>query len=240
MKYIPAKANYDPAKTLDAPTEWNPLAEDLQNFITDTGQTVLVGTTDVNQFSRAASANAAVATFYTCGNVGNAYTLTPIDDFKSPPAYIDGMEIRFRPSAANSGASTINVNSLGIKNIKKEDGATDIDAGQLVTTQDAYLRYDLGNDCFLFLTFSSSGGGGTGDTQAGVDTFVNGDLVTGVYTWNHAVGTQDVLGVTVKDNNNNIIIPDNIEIVDNNNIDIDVSSYGTITGTWTVSGGFKV
>lgn len=58
-------------------------------------------------------------------------TLTP-----APTAYYAGMEVNFKPTTANTGACTLNVNGLGAKTIKKNvssDLATgDILAGQLV------------------------------------------------------------------------------------------------------------
>lgn len=55
-------------------------------------------------------------THATCTNTGNAYTLTcnAIID-----AYVTGMRISFNPSANNTGASTVNLNGLGVKTIKK-------------------------------------------------------------------------------------------------------------------------
>jgi hypothetical protein len=59
-------------------------------------------------------------------------TLTP-----APTAYTTGMEIKFKANTINTGACTLNVNSLGAKDIRK-NGTTvltdgDIAAGQIVT-----------------------------------------------------------------------------------------------------------
>jgi len=73
--------------------------------------------------------------------------LTPVSPFKSPVSsgagegYFNGMIIRFRAGNANSGASTINVNSAGVKNLKKADG-TDVVTGDILTTRDVAFRYD--------------------------------------------------------------------------------------------------
>ena len=64
------------------------------------------------------------------------------------------------------------------------------------------------------------------DTVANL-SFVDGDLTTGVLT---VTGTQAVIAVL--DNSGNVIVPD--EITYTANTDIDISSFGTITGTWTV------
>jgi hypothetical protein len=62
-------------------------------------------------------------------------------------------------------------------------------------------------------------------------TFTDGDLTAGVLTVNHALN-QDILIVAVTDNTGNIIVPDEVTFTDADNADIDLSSYGTITGTW--------
>lgn len=50
------------------------------------------------------------------GGTGNAITLTLT---KAPAAYTQGMELIFKATAGNTGATTVNVNSLGVKNIQK-------------------------------------------------------------------------------------------------------------------------
>jgi len=59
-------------------------------------------------------------------------TLSPV-----PTAYATGMTIRFKANTINTGAATINVNSLGAKTIVKNGATTledgDIKAGQIVT-----------------------------------------------------------------------------------------------------------
>jgi hypothetical protein len=64
----------------------------------------------------------------------NAYVVSlPV----SPAAYADGLTLSFRAIYSNTGASTINVNSLGAVSILRNDGsalqANDILAGQIVT-----------------------------------------------------------------------------------------------------------
>ncbi|WP_199615561.1 hypothetical protein [Paenibacillus alkalitolerans] len=47
-----------------------------------------------------------------------AITLNP-----APTSYVDGMGVAIKPNATNTGASTLNVNGLGAKPIKKQDGS---------------------------------------------------------------------------------------------------------------------
>ena len=57
----------------------------------------------------------------------------------SPASYADGLALTFKAVNANSGACTINVNSMGVKSIAREDGTAlvtgDIVAGQMCTVR---------------------------------------------------------------------------------------------------------
>jgi len=68
----------------------------------------------------------------------NAYvvTLSPV-----PSAYAAGMELVFKATSANTGASTVNVNSLGAKAIKHSDG-TALDAGDIAAGAMVRIIYD--------------------------------------------------------------------------------------------------
>jgi hypothetical protein len=63
-------------------------------------------------------------------------TLSPV-----PTAYTTGMEISFKPNTGNTGAATINVNSLGAQTIKK-GGTTDLSDGDLIAGRVYELVYD--------------------------------------------------------------------------------------------------
>lgn len=71
----------------------------------------------------------------------NAYLITFAANFS---AYSDGIAIYWIPSHTNTGASTINVNGLGVKNIINQDG-TALIAGQLVANQIAFILYKGGS-----------------------------------------------------------------------------------------------
>jgi len=63
------------------------------------------------------------------------------------------------------------------------------------------------------------------------DSFVDGDLSSGVLTVNHALSAS-YLHVSVYDNTGDLIIPTKVSHVDADNITIDLTGYGTLTGTW--------
>lgn len=79
-----------------------------------------------------------MATYATDSGAADAYIVTLPS---SPVAHTLGMSVRFKTANSNTGASTINVNALGAKAIKRFDGsalsAGDILAGGIVT-----LDYD--------------------------------------------------------------------------------------------------
>jgi hypothetical protein len=74
--------------------------------------------------------NYAVAT-----GTANTYAI-PIED---AVAYEDGMEVIFKAPASNTGASTVNVNSLGAKNLRASDGSVlvlgDIQNGKIYSAR---------------------------------------------------------------------------------------------------------
>jgi len=82
--------------------------------------------------------------------VSDAYaiTLTPV-----PTAYVTGMIIHFKANTLNTGAATLNVNSLGVKTIKKDNNA-DLETGDIVASQIVSVIYDGTNFQLLSLTSS--------------------------------------------------------------------------------------
>ncbi len=57
-------------------------------------------------------------------------------------AYAAGNIIMMKANFTNTGAATINLNSLGAKSIKRLDGATALAAGDIVSGQICFLQYD--------------------------------------------------------------------------------------------------
>ena len=76
--------------------------------------------------------------------------------------------------------------------------------------------------------------GATGPSGSAYTTsFVNGDLVSGILTVTHSLTITYPIPI-IYDNNDKEIQPDEIEYIDTNTIKVDLSSYGSITGTWNV------
>lgn len=137
MQNIPTKV--DGSTTLPA-AEFNQIPDELEQAITDTGQSLSGGILD--QVSRAMSIYAAGGDFYTDSGAADAYVLSVIGSKKATDAYFVGMKIRFLPGNVNTGASTINVATLGSKDIKLADGSTDPAAADIPADSEIQLTYD--------------------------------------------------------------------------------------------------
>jgi len=147
--------------------QWNQVPSELQNVIEGTGQTLT--NADLNQVGKGVADYVANSNFYTDSGVADAYVLTSIGSKQSLTAYVDGMAVEFLPGNTNTGASTINVATLGLKTI------TGAAAGDIVSGLRIVLKFRSGADDFVI-----DGGGdvveevnnvitGTGQTPDDVD-----------------------------------------------------------------------
>lgn len=128
----------DGVSTLSA-SEFNSLKDELENIVTSTG--ITLSSSDNFQIAKSVANYISAGDFYTESGTANAYVLSPVSSRKAPTAYVTGMRVRFFPGNANSGASTINVSGLGVKNIKNF-GGTDLAAGVIRQSNPTELFYD--------------------------------------------------------------------------------------------------
>jgi hypothetical protein len=137
------------------PTQWNNFLSEIQNVIEDLGITLDGGQED--QLGEAIASYAMGGSFFDEANsTANVYVCTTVGNRQGPQnlgANADGMMARFRPSAANSGASTVNVNGIGVKDLKREDD-TAVQSGDILTTRDVFMRWDYTADAWFLLDFS--------------------------------------------------------------------------------------
>lgn len=127
---VPAPAAGDAAakKVLKAGGGWGALAEsDVTNLVSDLAAAATKTGVQLDSYTYAADSGAA-----------NAYvvTLSPV------PTLVAGLTVIFKAANANSGSSTLNVNSLGAKTIKKTDGATNLVSGDIAAGQIVAVVYD--------------------------------------------------------------------------------------------------
>jgi hypothetical protein len=219
------------------PDEYNNIVLGVKNVITSSDQTIDTSNT---QITKGIADYAAVGTFYTDSGAANAYVLSSIGSRLAPDAYAEGMEIRFRAGNLNTGASTVNVAGLGLKNIKKADGSTDIESGDISTDYDTRARYD--GTVFRLSSFGEVNNftvNGKFNTNVVSQTISSGAIA---YTCGHIIldtegsaATDDldtISGGTVgdrvvlriSDSSRNVVIKDgtgNIQLFDNRDILLD-------------------
>lgn len=131
----------------------NDIYNELSNSIAKDGQTVitanlpmagyrLTGVGDALALTQNPSVkqmqNQAATYVSTVGGTADAVTLTPAF---LPTAYTAGQRYTFKPASSNTGAATVNVNSLGAKSIKRPDGSA-LSAGDLTAAGMADITYD--------------------------------------------------------------------------------------------------
>lgn len=114
--------------------------------------------------------NNTIAYALTTGTTNSyAVTLTP-----APGSLTDGLALAIKVHIDNTGASTLNINGLGAKPIKKGN-SSDVSAGNLKASSIYTLRYNGTNFCL-------QGEGGSG-------TALPGDVITGK-TFTNDIGDQ--------------------------------------------------
>lgn len=89
-------------------------------------------------------------------------------------AYTAGQVFRFIAAGSNTGATTININSVGAKNIYK-NGSTPLEVGDIISGSLITVIYDG-------TQFQLQAGTGSGGAAAGGSIFVNYQTVSSNYT----------------------------------------------------------
>lgn len=129
--------------------EFNSIAVELENAVSTSDQTLAPadGTGEVlTQLAMAlAIYGAGGAAYHLDTGAVNAYVLNPVSPKESPPDYFDGFTVSFMPGTPNTGASTVNVNAIGLKSITLIDGSA-LTGGEI--NGNVIIRYSLSNDRF--------------------------------------------------------------------------------------------
>lgn len=169
MRNIPHKVTGDQL-TAD---EFNDIPAELENAITSIGLSLSAG--DLYQLAKTIASYVAVGDFYQDTGTANAYILNQASPIQAPQAYLDGMRVRFRINETNTGASTVNVNSLGVKSILKEDGISELSAGDLPEGEFGEIIYHADLDLFQLASHKYE-----------QTTFVTGDINLTTYNGDKA------------------------------------------------------
>ena len=153
----------------------NDLNAFMQGLIKAAGIT-LSGNADtvlVSQILQGLLYQSLTADLFEDSGAADTYVLSPLTNNYAPHAYKNGAKYRWVPANANTGASTVDISSLGAKNIFLKGAA--LLAGVLATGFTYEIEYDLANDRFNLLP--------SGDIQTnGVDYFKTKTLDIG--DWN--------------------------------------------------------
>lgn len=141
MQLVPTQV--DNSTALSA-VDFNPIPLEEENAIRDTNQTL--SGSDLYQLSRAMAAYAGIGNFYIDSGSANVYvinktTFTPPFQIRPLTELFTGASFRFIPANTNTGASTINIDSLGVKNIKLPNGA-DTPPGSILAGIEIIGYYD--------------------------------------------------------------------------------------------------
>jgi len=119
--------------------EWNEVPAELQNLIISTGQSLT--SADLNQLGKAVASYSQAGQWYADTGIADAVVLTRATSIKNPTAYVAGQQVRFLVAATNTGAATINVATLGLKEIRDQTDAALV-AGDLNAGLPVSLFYD--------------------------------------------------------------------------------------------------
>jgi hypothetical protein len=123
------------------------------NLISGTGITqVCANNSGANRVDCTPSLNTAVALTIANSQAGkpdycssingtDAYTCS-LNAAAALTAYTAGMHLTLNADTSNTGAATLNVDSIGLKNIKQPDGITDPTTGQIVAGRPIALYFD--------------------------------------------------------------------------------------------------
>ena len=121
------------------------------------------------------------------------------------------------------------------KNIITPDEVTSVDANNVDIDLSSYAaitgtwRILVIADVGTTVVVGPTGPAGSSYTRS----FVNADLTAGILTVGHSLGSKYII-MSVYDNNDKLVDPDEIITTDTNNTSLDLSSYIPLTGTWNL------
>lgn len=129
--------------------------------------------------------------------VADAYLVTVASTYLT--SYTDGMCVKVKALNANTGAATINVNSLGVKSLTRPDG-TDLQVGDIVSGQSFEITYNATTGKFQLMNAYGGPAGPTGtlagNASAGIN-FLAGPSIASAATlsgiWTGSQGNEMVV-----------------------------------------------
>ena len=140
----------DPTDGVFNVTDANNIKAETDNYIDTSSQTK--SESDLFQMAKTGAVVASKGDFYkeSAGSAADVYLLEADDDLADVWRLKNGMRFRFKVVNANTGASTININSLGAKDLKILGG--DLSAGDLSVGNFVEVVYNESLDYFELQT----------------------------------------------------------------------------------------
>lgn len=134
---------------------------------------------------------------YIAANAGGTADAITIALTKAPSSYSTYMRVIFKAGSNNTGATTVNVNSLGTKNLQKVSGGSlvALAAGDIVSGGVYEIIYD--GTQFQLLTLQNSG----------ITSVSQGDLNTSTGTFSATANTTLSGSIKYGDGNNDVVAP---------------------------------
>jgi len=124
----------------------NSMASEEKNLVLTSGQPLFEP--DNYQMSKAAAIYSGVGDFYTDTGTVDHYVLSAVGFRQTPVSYEEGLKVRFRALNGNTGTSDIDVAGIGVVVIKKEDGVSDLGAGDIPAGQVIEVVYNAATGFF--------------------------------------------------------------------------------------------
>lgn len=180
------------------------MATALTGSIASDGQTTASGNLPMGGFIHTNVGNATVRANYASAGqvqdggltylttVSGADTITAVGAV-GMTAYATGQQFTFVAAGTNTGAATININSIGAKSIVKTNG-TALSAGDIASGAAVQLVYDGTNFQFANKAISTASGDVTGPASSTDNAIVRFDSTTGKIIQNSVVTIADTTG----------------------------------------------
>ena len=190
---IPDKANN--VDTYEAP-EFNEFKNEVQNTILSSNQALASSSTQLKQALARYASNGAS---FTENGSANAYNLIAIGNNDILTTYRDGDCFTFIAGNVNTGSSTLSINGLGTRTIKKNGFANDLSGGEIQAGSVYLVFYSLSQDFFELVSFGQSALTGIvlqeyDMTNAGANDLNNIDI-----TWLSAWDSFDYVEAVISD-----------------------------------------
>ena len=135
--------------TVDA-VEYNQIVRPIRDMITSGGQSIVDAQN--NQVGKSVANYSAGSNFFTDSGSGTAYVLSKVASFNQPTVYTTGFQARFKAGSTNTASATINIETIGVKTLKKLNAAgskSNLVSGDIIQNRYYKCTYD-GTDFILF------------------------------------------------------------------------------------------